>query len=810
MLVKIAKVVIDGATVQFDRQYSYALPPELSDKCCAGIRVVVPFGRANVKKQGFVIATDTVNSPDGLKFVISLFDEKPVLSEEMIKLCEWMRQQTFCTYYDAIHAILPAGMGMKFIKSYCAVEDFDTKKLEELQNAVYSFVKKKIGGVKREALISSFSGIDDVFLQTMCNIGAIYAEDDTARKIGDATMKMVRLAITREEVTSLKVTSKQQSVINYLLENSDCSVKEIIYFTGVTVSVINTLEKNGIIEFFEKEIFRLPHNLSQFGNRENIILTDEQNGVLNELKEKLNVVGGACALLYGVTGSGKTQVFLRVVDEVIDSGKTVIVMVPEISLTPQTLSLFGKRYGNRVAVFHSAMSAGQRLDEWKRVKNGEAVIAIGTRTAVFAPLHNIGLIVMDEEQEHTYKSEQSPRFHARNIAKFRANFNNALLLLASATPSLESFYMAQNGKYSLHTLKNRYGGASMPNVTTVDMKSEIVSGNHSSLSRKLTDELDIVLRDKKQAILLLNRRGYNTYISCPVCGYVATCPSCSISMTYHSANNRMMCHYCGHSAEIDKKCPECGCEHLRFYGMGTQRVEDELKMLFPQARILRLDADSTLAKDSFSHYLDLFSKGEYDIMLGTQMVAKGLDFENVTLVGVIGADQSMHSDDYRSFERTFSLLTQVVGRAGRGGYSGKAVIQTVNPESNLIHLAVQQDYEAFYNDEILTRKMMLYPPFCDIALVGVSSTDSGLAYDSAIKIFDNIKALIEKEYNAVKLVILGPSAASVPKVNLRYRYRMIIKCRYNARFREMIRKATDIKRQNDLSVFIDVNPETVI
>lgn len=807
---KIAKVVIDGATVQFDRQYSYIIPDEILTLCVAGTRVVVPFGRSNMKKQGFVMDTEECDSTEGLKSVISVFDCAPVLSDEMIKLCSWIRKQTFCTYYDAIHTLLPAGIGMKIVKQYRANENFNTDGLSEFELAVYSYLRKKGSAVKKEAIITAFNDVTDDFLNRLCDIGALSFEDEMVRKMGDATMKMVRLSLDSEELSSMNLTSKQRAVTDYICATNECSVKEVMYYTGVTVSVINTLEKNRVVEFFEKEVFRLPHDFNQATERTEIKLTEEQNEVYSQLKEKLSTKGGACSLLYGITGSGKTQVFLRLVDDVIDSGKGVIIMVPEISLTPQTLSLFGKRYGNRVAVFHSAMSQGQRMDEWKRIKNGDAVVAIGTRSAVFAPMDNIGLIVMDEEQEHTYKSEQSPRFHARNVAKFRANYHNALLLLASATPSMESYFAAKNGKYSLHTLTQRYGGAQLPDAVTVDMKSEIFSGNNGSISRRLADELDIVLKNKKQAILLLNRRGYNTYVSCSVCGYVASCPNCSISMTYHSANKRLMCHYCGYSIPCTNQCPECNNEHMRFFGIGTQRVEDELKMLFPKARVLRLDADSTLAKDSFSNYLSRFADGEYDIMLGTQMVAKGLNFPNVTLVGVIGADQSMYSEDYRSYERTFSLLTQVVGRAGRGVEAGKAIIQTVNPESSLIHLAVKQDYDAFYNDEILTRKMMVYPPYCDIALLVVSSADRGLAEESVFQIFDNIKKLLEEEFSDVKIVILGPSAASVVKVNTRYRYRMIIKCRCNARFREMIGKAMDIRHKNDLSVFIDINPESVI
>ena len=807
---KIAEVVIDGATTQFDRRYSYVLPASLEEKCVAGMRVVVPFGRSNLKKQGFVMSVSSKETAEGLKRVISVFDSTPILNDEMIRLCEWMRNQTFCTYFDAIHAVLPAGIGMKLVESFSAVPNFDTSNFDECELNVYSFLLKKGGNVKKEAVLKAFGFDDDSCLLRLCDCGAVIKENGAVQKLGDATMKTVGMKISADELDSYSVTSRQREVVDYLLSVGEASVKEVLYYTGASASVIDTLQKHGVVYVYEKEVFRLPHNFTENANRNEIKLTDNQEKVFGELSCQLDAESGACALLYGVTGSGKTQVFLKLVDKVIDSGKSVIVMVPEISLTPQTLSLFGERYGNRVAVFHSAMSQGQRMDEWKRVKSGKAVVAIGTRSAVFAPVENLGLIVMDEEQEHTYKSEQSPRFHARNIAKFRVNYHNALLLLASATPSMESYFAAQNGKYSLHRLSERFGGAQLPDVTTVDMKSEVFSGNSGCISRRLADEIDSVLKDNKQVILLLNRRGYNTYISCPVCGYVATCPNCSISMTYHNANKRMMCHYCGHSSPVEKTCPECGSDHLRFYGMGTQKVEDELNLLFPKARVLRLDADSTMSRDSFSNYLGRFSKGEYDIMLGTQMVAKGLNFPNVTLVGIIGADQAMYSEDYRSFERTFSLLTQVVGRAGRGSYSGKAVIQTVSPDSNLIHLAVRQDYDAFYNDEILTRKMMIYPPYCDIALLSVSSTDRAVALETIDKIFNNIKELLEAEFCDVKLVILGPTSASVPKINLRYRFRMIIKCRFNARFREMIRKAMDVRKVGDVSVFIDINPESVI
>jgi len=484
--------------------------------------------------------------------------------------------------------------------------------------------------------------------------------------------------------------------------------------------------------------------------------------------------------------------------------------VPEIALTPQMIEIFTSRYGNKIAVFHSALSQGQRMDEWKRIKNGDAIIAIGTRSAIFAPFSDLGLIIIDEEQEHTYKSEKSPRFHTRELAKFRIAYHKGLLCLASATPSVESYSKAKGEKYSLFTLKNRYGNAILPTVETVDMKKEILSGNSSPISQTLYDAISETLENKKQAIILLNRRGHNTYISCPDCGYVASCPNCSISMTYHSANKRLMCHYCGHSVAVDDKCPECGKEHLKFMGIGTQKAQEELGLLFPNARILRLDADSTMSRESYSTYLNAFANGEYDILLGTQMVAKGLDFPNVTLVGVLGADSAMYSEDFRSFERMFSLLTQVVGRAGRGNEFGRAIIQTVNPESNIIELAKNQDYDSFYNQEILSRRLLTYPPYCDICTVSTQSIRRDDAVNTINGIFSNIKEMLNGEYNTVKLIVLGPAPCGVAKVNNRYRYRMIIKCKNNKNFRDMLRKAIDIKLVNDVTVSVDMNPETVI
>ena len=631
----IAKVVIDGALSQFDRQYSYVIPDTFVNECKCGIRVLVPFGRANTKKQGVIMHIEECDVTDGLKPLLQLLDSSVVLNEEMISLCEWMREQVFCTYFDAIHACLPFGLNHKIVEMYGAVSEFFGE-LVDNESEIYEYVLKK-GPLAKDKIIKKFLLDDDLVLEMLLSKGALTKSESAVRNVADATTKMVHLNDDNIKDSS-KITKQQRAVIDLLSEIGDVSVKEVTYFTGVGTSVISTLVKNGLAVTYEREVFRIPKLIENVKQRNEIILTEEQQAAFDSISLKISENSACCELLYGVTGSGKTQVFLKLVDKVVDEGLGVIVMVPEISLTPQTVSHFSSRYGKKVAVFHSAMSAAQRMDEWKRVKNGEALVAIGTRSAVFAPFEKIGLIIMDEEQEHTYKSEKSPKFHARNIAKYRANFHNATLLLASATPSIESFSAAVSGKYGLNKLTKRYSGALLPEVLTVDMRAEILSGNSGSISRALYSELTNTLSNGNQAILLLNRRGYKTYVSCSACGYVATCPNCSISLTYHNANKRLMCHYCGFSKEIDSGCPECGNEHMRLYGMGTQKVEEELSALLPGAKILRLDADTTLARDSFSDKLSKFASHEYDILLGTQMVAKGLDFANVTLVGVISLD----------------------------------------------------------------------------------------------------------------------------------------------------------------------------
>lgn len=622
--------------------------------------------------------------------------------------------------------------------------------------------------------------------------------------------RMIRLLVD-DEIELSQVTKKQKAVCDLLLDIGTAGANEICEFCSVGISVLKNLEKNGIIEFYSKEIYRNPYENKEILDNSEILLSDEQQKAYLSNKNMLG--SGKTGLLFGITGSGKTQIYLKLIDDVIKNGKDVIVLVPEIALTPQTLSIFHRRYGNKVAVIHSGLSLGERNDEYKRIDRGIAKIVVGTRSAVFAPVHNLGLIVMDEEQEQTYKSERTPRYNAKDVAKFRAGYNKAYFLMCSATPSIETYSNALNGKYVLSTVTQRYGNAVLPNVITVDMKNEMKNGNKSPISSILLQHLTETIDNGKQAILLINRRGYNTFIACNECGHVITCPNCSISLTYHSYNNRLVCHYCGYTKKLDNICPECGSDAVRYSGFGTQRIEEELQSLLPDAKILRMDADTTTAKFSHEKLLEQFGNKEYNILIGTQMVAKGLDFEDVTLVGVVNADNSLYDQNYTASERSFDLITQVVGRAGRRDNSGTAIIQTINPQNETIDFASHQDYLGFYNNEIMIRKLMIYPPFCDIYSATFTGENENTVALCSKSFFDRLVEYNSNEFKDIKLVVLGPTQAKISKINNTYRYRLAIKCKNSQRIRQMITKILKYvnkdKVYSKISISISLNPPDI-
>lgn len=811
---KTAAVAVENTAFSFDQPFSYLLG---DGECTPGCRVLVPFGRGDKCRQGFVLAVSEYNGKDNLKRISQVIDEAPVLNDEMLKLVMWLRERTFCTYFEAAKAVLPSGMCHRTVTTYTAVPNVDLSDFSSDEKQIYNFLLSQKGYIEGEKLLKKLGFSPEIsLLEKMVKKGLLIRNFDSVRKTGDLTVKTVRLTQGGREIleTTEKLTKKQLNALDVLNDIGTVSVKELCYFTGFTASVVQALEKKGLVEIFDNEIYRDPYeNKAVMPQRKEIFLNDEQQNAYEKLLKQYSLGVGGASLLYGVTGSGKTMVYLRLIDEMLDMSKNVIVMVPEIALTPQTLNLFMSRYGREVAVFHSALSAGQRLDEWKRVKNENVRIVVGTRSAVFAPLENLGLIIIDEEQEHTYKSEQTPRYNARDVARFRCAYHKALLVFSSATPSVETYAKAQAGQYTINKLTKRYSASVLPEVRIVDMLTEALSQS-SNFSEELRSRLQFNLENGKQSILLINRRGYNTFAECRACGHVLTCPSCSISMTYHHANGRLMCHYCGYSEPFTDVCPECGSHDVRYSGTGTQKIEDELAALFPEARILRMDADSTMGRYSHENKLKDFADGKYDILLGTQMVAKGLDFENVTLVGVINADQQLNNDDFRSQERTFDLLTQVVGRAGRGQFEGTAVIQTCNPENDVIQIAARQDYDAFFKDELKTRKMLIYPPYCDICLIGFIGENEPKVRVASQKLADRLKEKLSGEYNDLKIIALGPMTARVSKISNKFRYRLILKCKNTKRFRalmsEMLKYTGTDKAFNDVSVYIDINPENIL
>lgn len=807
-----AGVAVENTAFHFDKQYDYIVPDKMKKYAKPGCRVMVSFGRGSLR-QGMIMTLHTVSDQTGLKSITELLDKEPVMSEELLKLAEAMKERCYCTLFDACSAMLPTGLSLKVTYDYTVANcDKETENtLSDTETQIIAYLRARKVPVRQDRLIKTLGLANDEILSKMTKKNLLVRTEAVKKRLQDVTVKMVHL---ENDEPDRKYTPNQTEVINVLRAAGDVSRKEICYFTGFSAAVVDNLVKKGICSYYDEEPPKPQRAEAIPEISGDLTLTVQQKKAYDSLIQKYESGKPSVSLLYGVTGSGKTSVFMKLIDRASLDNKGVICMVPEIALTPQLLSKFNARYGNRVAVFHSGLSLSKRLEEWKRVKNGEANIAVGTRSAIFAPLENIGLIVMDEEQEYTYKSSSSPRFHARDLAKLRCVSNHCLLLLSSATPSVESFYNAEQGRYSIETLSSRYGTAKLPHVITVDMNLDRQQGNSSNYSSVLLEAIEDSLENGHQSIILLNRRGHNTFVSCRSCREVISCPNCSISLTFHSANNRLMCHYCGYSIPAPSECPSCHSPKLRYSGAGTQKAEQELYEIFPSARILRLDTDSTMQRYAYEKKLKAFRDGEYDIMLGTQMVAKGLDFPNVTLVGVLSADMMMHSDDYRSYERTFSLLTQVVGRSGRGGLEGRAIIQTFEPENPIIELAAAQDYNEFYKSEILLRRSMLYPPFADICVTAFVGIDREKTREAAQYFAERLSELAGSEYSELPMRVIGPSPALITKLNGKYRFRIIIKFKNTVRFRElMARLLSEFGKQRQFSTvtaYSDIDPDNII
>ncbi len=809
-----AQIAVENTVYHFDKLFTYRVPHGLQGQVVPGVRVSVPFGAGNRRRVGMVFSL-TNQGGERVKDVESVLDREAALSPEMLELARWMKDRYYCTLFEAVKLMIPTGIHLRLREGYLLSQEAaptDRESYTDSQWRAVCLLRQAGKSVPAEQFLEG-TGFTEQSpeLADLLERGVVQKVNTAMSRVKDATSKMVRCIPGYEG----KLTPRQRDVYQTLLDVGEASEKELCYFTGASASVVRALVEKGAAEAFEYEVYRRPDFFSdEEEGPAHLVLSPAQRKVLEELTEEYrNPEGCRSALLYGITGSGKTSVFLKLIQRVRDEGKSVIVMVPEISLTSQTIRQFRRWFGDGIALLHSGLSLGERLDEWKRVRRGEASIVVGTRSAVFAPVNNLGLVVIDEEQEHTYQSESSPRYDAREVARYRCWKQGAFCLLSSATPSVETTRMAQEKKFGFHKLSDRFGQAMLPQVELVDMNQDAPSGD-TSFGKTLARALKENFQEGRQSILLLNRRGYHTFATCQTCHEVVSCPHCSISLTYHSANGRLMCHYCGYSVPYSRHCPSCGSDTVTFRGAGTQKAEEQLQALLPEARVLRVDTDSVAAKYSLEKKLDQFAKGEYDVMVGTQMVAKGLDFENVTLVGVLSADQSLYSDDFRSNERTFDLLTQVVGRAGRGKYPGRAIIQTYAPENPVLHLAAQQDYFGFYRQEILFRQVMLYPPFVDILVIGFVGEKESLVKQGANAFLRDLGQLAREEYSDLPLRVLQPSPAAVAKVSNKYRYKLLVKCRNTPRLREMIsRLLVQFASQREfqqVTAYADPNPYRIL
>lgn len=810
----VAKVAISRAAYSFDAEYSYSVPENLRDAAKVGVRVIVPFGKGNKRSIGFITRTYAESEyNEKLKPISSVIDSESLLTDEMMKIIFWLKENTFCTFFDAYKSVVPTGFSYSFSKHYNLVNTYiDDERLSSEERNIIEFLRINKNQREIDNFLDSRNDPDKKrIVDRLIDKGFIEETESLKRRVGDESVKMVRLSdryLSGEE--SFSFTPKQSMVIKLLEESGSASVKEVCYMTNCTTTIIKRLCEKGILHEYKYEVMRdAVGDITERRDPEEIQLNEEQTAAYEGIMSLVKSGKPAGALLYGVTGSGKTSVFIRVIHSVLKMGKTAIMLVPEISLTPQMVTKFKLLFGEKIALLHSSLSLGQRIDEFKRIKRGEARIVIGTRSAVFAPVSNLGIIIMDEEGEQSYKSDTSPRYHARDVGIQRCGHNGGVLLMASATPSLESFYFAQNHRFHLFELKHRYADVSLPQVEIIDMQREAAEGNDSLLSRQLADKITETLEKNEQVILLLNRRGFTTYISCAECRQPVVCPNCNIPLTYHKKNNRYMCHYCGYTMDNNCVCPNCKSDKLKSSGVGTQRVEDEIARIFPSARILRMDADTTSSRYSYEENFRAFENHEYDIMLGTQMIAKGLNFPEVTLVGVVSLDKALFTGDFKSYERTFSLLTQVVGRSGRGQKPGFAYIQTFVPEHYVLNLAAQQNYDEFYAEEIALRQALIYPPFCDICVIGFSAPLESKAISASKWVTWLIGEYIKTHKVSFPLRVIGPAPCTLEMINNKYRYRLILKSKNNKDFREMIRFVlSEFYKNNDfrtVHIYADIN-----
>ena len=811
----IAKIAVSAATFAIDKPYSYCVPAGMELQ--PGHRVTVPFGRGNRRCEGVVLSVEA-GSTDGLKAVERVLDEEPVLTPYSLRLAAFVRERYFCTFYEAIRAMLPAGLWFQAKNRISLTEDRSWKDKDIQKENALAVLKllEDLGGEAEETALRNAVPEEEAFhdaLQYLLRRKWIGARADYARRTADRTERIATLASSPEEAMEYashrpKSAAMQKAVLELMCSVGSVSVKELCYFTGASTATVNRLEKLGYLELSERPVLRC-REIKPAKLDGPLVLNEDQQAAFEGLESQKNGENPGVALLYGVTGSGKTSVYIKLIQSCLDAGKSAMLLVPEIALTPQLLGLLAAYFGETIAVLHSSLSAGERYDQWKRVRAGEARVVVGTRSAVFAPCKDLSLIILDEEQEHSYKSENSPRYSAKEVAIWRGAKEKALVLFGSATPSVETMYRAKTGAYRLYTLKERFGRRPLPRVEIVDMRQELKQGNDLAFSAFLQDAIIDTYQADKQTIILLNRRGNSRALVCVDCRETPECPRCAVRLTYHSANHRLMCHYCGFSQPVPDRCPQCGGP-LKQIGTGTQKAQQELNYLFPDLEVDRMDADTVSAVNTHEKILDHFKSEHVPVLIGTQMVAKGLNLPDVTLVGVLDADLSLYTDSFRAAETTFNMLTQVVGRAGRGDTPGRAVIQTMVPEHEVIKLAAQQDYDGFYELELGLREMQNVPPFGDLVTVTFLGQEETAVLRGAAKFRDSLVSCLKQPgYINETCTVLGPAPCAVPKINYNFRYRLTLRCQLSKNLRNLtaslLRQFAQDKLNRGVSAFADVN-----
>lgn len=810
----IASIMLTDAAHAVDQTFDYKIPPELEQQAVVGMRVLVPFGMRNSSAEGVIAAIAETSSFPRLKSILRCLDPSPICTPELIELAFWMQRRYLCSFQQSYRLVRPPYMGTK-VRQWVILKQEPEKPLTPAQTKLFEMLRSYDGVAELAELESALERRSlKTVAYALSDLGIVEITEKISDNISLKYIRKAHLNCSAEEGYAIADelfahrAPAQANLVLTLCDSGDLPTSDLVMIADSNYGSLRSLCEKGIVTVYREQIERTVYAKDEIKVTSAYTPTEEQKPIIDYLNRDIIHNVHEEILLRGVTGSGKTEVFLQAIDTCIKLGKQAIMLVPEISLTPQMVERFVGRFGNDVAVIHSGLSQGERFEQWHKIRRGEVHVVVGARSAVFAPFDNLGILILDEEHESSYKSETAPRYHARDVAIYRGRKHGAPVLLASATPAVQSYFRAKSGKYKLFEMHKRYNENALPKTRIVDMRSELLDyHNSSAISIRLQEEIRRNLERKEKTILFLNRRGYSTFVSCRECGYVAECSNCSIALTYHRYTDKLVCHYCGYTQDNLTVCPECGSKYIKFFGTGTQKIEGELKELFPEAKILRMDFDTTSVKGGHEAILNQFQNGEADILLGTQMVTKGLDFPDVTLVGVLAADSALNVDDYRSGERCFSLITQVCGRAGRGDLEGRAVLQTYQPQNPTILFAKNQDYLGFYENEIKYRKRMQYPPFCDFIYILVSGEDEEMVERE----IHNIAGMLQNA-PATPIKTIGPNPAPIAKIKNKFRHRILLKVERAEEFLPLLHEINDGHNESKLknSLVIDINPINMI